>query len=107
METNLKRGDIVYWKPDDTPKTKEGKNKSVVGIYMETDPETGEQMVVDCISWDGDWYGDGVIFTKELLGIPPDGLKYRYWAKRKSAKIRDGLITEDLPNPKPDKEEGD
>jgi hypothetical protein len=80
---------------------------SVVGIYMETDQETGEQMVVDCISWNGDWYNDGIVFTKDPLGVPPDGLKYRYWATRKSTKIRDGLITEAIPNPKTDKKEGD
>lgn len=104
---NLKRGDIVYWKPEDGPKTREGKPMSVVGIYLETNQETGEHTVVDCISWNGDWYSDGVVFTKKPLEVPPDGLKYKYWACRKLQNNKERLIWENVERPEPDKKEGD
>lgn len=91
-ESIFKRGDIVYWKPTGGRKTRAGQPMAVVGIYLETDKDTGEHMIIDCISWDGTWYRDGVALTKDEIGVPPKGLKYRYWANRKSETNRDRLI---------------
>ena len=101
---NLKRGDIVYWKPDDGPKTKEGKPMSVLGVYLGKNESTGEHVVVDCIAWNGEWYKEGGVFTKGPLGIPQEGLKVKYWAVRKYENNRERLIWEYV---KPDKKEGD
>lgn len=107
MEELLKRGDIVYWKPSDSPKTKDGNNMSVIGVYLETNQETGERTIVDCISWNGEWYNDGVVFTKEPLGIPPVGLKYKYWSCRRLKNNCERLLWKNMEKPGTDKEEGE
>ena len=40
-ESIFKRGDIVYWKPTGGRKTRAGQPMAVVGIYLETDKDTG------------------------------------------------------------------
>lgn len=100
----LKNGDLVYWKPkDERFKTAKGEPMAIVGVFLGIDKDSGDKIVADCISWSGDIY-DEVIYTKEELKIPPQGLKYKYWSNRKLKKNKDRLITGDY---NPPKEEGE
>lgn len=85
----LKEGDLIYWKPKDTPKTKKGKRSCVCGIYAGIIEASQKIIIADCyvLSTEAPYAG-GVTFLEKgtKFEIPSYGIKCKYWKIRKANK---------------------
>lgn len=85
----LKEGDLIYWKPKDTPKTKKGKRSCVCGVYAGFIDSSQKIVIADCYVLSTETpYAGGVTFLDKgaKFEIPSYGIKCKYWKIRNANK---------------------